>query len=335
MKKICVLLFAAMISVNFSAIAQLNTGTGSTWGELSPAEPLLLNENFQSFPFFHSDTNPDAGNSDNKFAEDGITVIYGYKNDTVDVPIIGSSSGKIKYYFYQCAFAPTWKTAYAFQGSVENTANVSDGFVEISRTYGSTPPTVHGWFIVDLREIDFVELIQWTHSSTGGNKRGVMCEFSIDNGTTWDTLRYQPGTNFGLSFTKDVTTGAKTANGYRCDPSAYGMTWEDGIWTDQPIMLRFAEAGGQTPRIHDLKVYGSYTPTAIKDVTDNGLKVYSYNKTIKVSELAEIVVYRIDGVLVKSAKNTNIVSLNEMPEGIYIVKAKAGNKTKTQKMFIK
>jgi hypothetical protein len=335
MKKIYVLLTLSMILWNFNLYAQLNTSTGITWGELSPSEPLVLNENFQGFEFFHTDPNTDAGNSDNKFAEDGITIIYGYKNDTVEVPIIGSASGKINYYFNQCAFAPAWKTAYAFQQEAENTANVTNGFVEISRDYASNPPTVRGWFIVDLRALDFVEVIQWTHSSTGGNKRGVMCEFSVDNGTTWDTLRYQPGSNFGLSFTKDVTTRVKTSNGYRCDPSAFGMTWEDGIWSDQPIMLRFAEAGGQTPRIHDLKVYGNYTATAVNEIADNGLKIYSFNKKIRISEVADVVIYRIDGAIIKSAKNTNLVSLDEMPDGIYLVKAKAGNKYKTTKVLIK
>ncbi len=335
MKKINILLVVTMILSNYSLFAQLNTSTGVTWGELSPSEPILLNENFQSFEFFHTDPNPDSGNSDNKFAEDGTTVIYGYKSDTVEVPIIGHPSGKINYYFNQCAFAPDWKTAYAFRDNVENTANVSDGFVEISRSYPSSPPTGHGWFIVDLRALDFVEVIQWTHSSTGGNKRGVMCEFSVNDGESWDTLRYQPGSAFGSSFTKDVTTREKTPNGYRCDPSAYGMTWEDGIWSNEPIMLRFAEAGGQTPRIHDLKVYGNYTPTAVTDVVDSGLKVFSYNKKIKISEVADVMVYRIDGVLVKSVKNTNLISMDEMPNGIYVVKANAGSKSKTSKVFIR
>jgi hypothetical protein len=47
------------------------------------------------------------------------------------------------------------------------------------------------------------------------------------------------------------------------------------------------------------------------------------------------VIYRIDGAIIKSAKNTNLVSLDEMPDGIYLVKAKAGNKYKTTKVLIK
>jgi len=319
--------------------AQLNTGTGSTWGDLSPGEPLLLNEKFQGFAFFHTDPDPNAGNSDNKLDNEG-NVIFGYKNDTVTVPIIGSATGKIFYYYYQCAFAPNWKTAYAYRDSLSgtgtpvNTLNVSNGFVEISRTYASNPPTVHGWFIVDLRQIEFVEVIQWSHSSTGGNKRGVLCEFSLDNGKTWDTLRYQPGTNFNASFTKDVTTREKTANGFRCDPSAYGMTWEDGIYAGR-IMLRFGEAGGQTPRIHDLKVYGTFSPaTTINDIEHNDLEIHAFHKQVVLSETADVAVYNLTGSLIFTGKNMRRFSLEGTPGGIYFVKARSGNKLKTVKVLI-
>lgn len=334
--KIFTFLMITFLVGNINVFAQLNTGTGSVWGELNPAEPLLLNENFQGFDFFHSDSVSNNGNSDNKFDIDGETIIYGYKSDSLDVPILNSTSGKIKYNYFQCAFAPEWKTAYASRDLSENTVNVSDGFVEISRTYASTPPTVHGWFIVDLRAIEFVEIIQWTHSSTGGNKRGVMCEFSVDDGATWDTLRYQPGGGlFGYSFTKDVFTRDKTPNGYRCDPSAYGMTWEDGIWAEN-IMLRFGECGGQTARIHDLKVYGTYTPTtSVRNIEADDFKIYSSNKTIFISEQAKVDVYSITGNIVHEAVNTNRISMNNFPNGIYLVKAQVGSKIKTSKVFIK
>lgn len=342
MKKIGLLILLAIVGFNYKLYAQLNTGTGPTWGELSPAEPLLIDENFQEFPFFHSDENPDQGNSENVFANDGTTIIYGYKQDTVQVPIIGSDVGNITYYFYQCAFAPEWKTAYAFQQETDNTPNVSDGFVEISRDYpyGEPPYTVHGWFTVDLREIDFVEVIQWSHSSTGGNKRGVMCEFSLDDGATWDTLRYQPGGAAYLgSFTKmvavDPADRVKTYNGYRCDPSAFGMTWEDGIWAEN-VMLRFSECGGQTPRIHDLKVYGTYSgSTAAKVITKDELTIYSFNRKIHISEPSNVNIYNVTGNLVKSASRVSNVSMDEMPAGIYIVKAESDLHRATAKVLIK
>lgn len=325
-------LFILLLS-HGTVIAQLNTGTGVPWGELSPVEQLVLDENFQSFEFFHSDDNADMGNSDNEFAADG-TIIHGYKNDTTYVPVLNGPGLQIGYYFNICSFAPDWKTAYAYRDGTENTENVSDGFVEISRNFPSDPPTVAGEFVVDLRALDFVEVIQWTHSSTGGNKRGAMLQFSLDDGTTWDTLRYQPGNAWDQSFTKDPVTGLKTPNGYRCDPSAYGMTWEDGVYTSN-VMLKFVEAGGQTPRIHDLKVYGTFTPTPVTNVFDNGLEIIQVDRTITVSEQADIAVFRSDGSLMKAVSDSEQVYLSELPTGIYVVRAQAKNKVQVVKVFLR
>ncbi len=316
------------------AMAQLNTGTGVAWGELAPVEPLALDEDFQGFEFFHSDETPDMGNSDNAYDGNG-GIIYGYKNDTTYVPVLNGPGLEIGYYFDQCAFAPEWKAAYAFRDEADNTENVSNGFVEISRDFGSDPPTVRGYFTVDLRDLDFVEVIQWSHSSTGGNKRGVQCDISLDDGITWDTLRYQPGNAWSESFTKDPTTGIKTPNGYRCDPSAYGMTWEDGVYASN-VMLRFLEAGGQTARIHDLKVYGTFTPiVGVNDVFDNDLAINQVNRLITVSEFADIAVFYPDGRLVKSVHNVEQVELNDLPNGIYIIRAYADQKVKAAKVFLR
>lgn len=332
--KIFTLIFFTLTGVSLNSMAQLDPGTGTGWGALAPSEPLQLNENFQGFQFFHSDVDSDKGNSDNIIDPVSGEIVYGYKSFTVKAPINNTQDSAVTYIFDQCAFAPAWKTAYAQKDGVENTPNVSNGFVEISRTYASTPPTVHGSFVVDLRKLDFVDVIQWTHSSTGGNKRGVLCEVSVDNGTTWDTLRYQPGVAWAGSFTKDVFTHVKTPNSYRCDPSAYGMVWEDGIWAEN-IMLRFGECGGQTARIHDLKVYGTYTTTSAKQISSDDLKIYSANKNIRISEQAKVAVYNLTGKIVKTADQTNNVSMAGMPVGIYLVKAIAGNKVKTSKVIIR
>lgn len=336
-EKFFTLLICLLIGVGFSAYAQLNLGSGVPWGTIGAGEPLVLNEDFSGFTFFHSDSSTDMGNSNNYYDTDGTTVIYGYKNDTIETAILGSQSGKIKYYFDQCAFAPEWITAGAYKDSGGQTPNVSDGFVEVSRDYdasGGYLPTVRGNFVVDLRALEFVEVIQWSHSSCGGNKRGVICEFSIDDGESWDTLRYQPGNAWGDSFTKDPGTGVKTANGYRCDPSAYGMTWEDGVFIDN-IMLRFGEAGGQVPRIHDLKVYGTYTPpTAVNVIDKDDLKIYSFDRRIRISEPADVAVYTISGNLVTQKMNTNIVNMNTVPTGIYLVKANRSGKTTVKKVVI-
>lgn len=326
-------LFIFLLS-NGIAIAQLNTGTGVEWGTLSPVEPLALDENFQGFEFFHSDETSDMGNSDNAYASDG-SIIHGYKSFTASIDVIGGNGLKVSYSCDLCAFAPDWAAAYSFRDGVENTENVSDGFVEISRDYPSDPPTVRGHFVVDLRALDFVEVIQWTHSSTGGNKRGVQCDFSLDDGATWDTLRYQPGNAWSDSFTKDPTTGIKTSNGFRCDPSAYGMTWEDGVYASN-VMLRFLEAGGQTARIHDLKVYGTFTPLSpVTNTYDNGLEIVQANRQVSVSERADITVFHADGRLAKAIPDAEQVFLSELPSGVYILRAQAGEKVKVAKVFLR
>jgi hypothetical protein len=183
-----------------------DTGTGTGWGKLSPGEPMVLNENFRGFAHFHSDAQPNEGNSNN-LDVDGV-VVYGYTNLEHSVKYIGSEH-KANYSFYQCAFAPNWDTAYGYRDSVAGTSttattpSVSRGFVEISRTFGASGgalPTVHGHFIVDLRNLEMVEVIQYTHSSTGGNRRGFLLEYSIDDSLTWDTLRFQPGNAWSTSF---------------------------------------------------------------------------------------------------------------------------------------
>ncbi len=338
MKERIITLFVFIVFVcGFKAYSQ-DDGIGTGWGNLFPSEPLVLNENFMGFSFFHTDNNPDSGNSENSIDPVSGDVIFGYKEDSLEIPFLGSQFSKAKYVFKQCAFAPEWSSAYAYKNASENTQNVSDGFVEISREDNvySSVPTIRGYMILDLRQLEYVEIIQWTHSSTGGRKRGVMLEISLDDGNTWDTLRYQPGENFMASFTKDFSFGepVKTFNEYRCEPSGYGMVWEDGIWTDN-VMLRFREAGGQTPRIHDIKVHGTLkVQTAIGDKILNDFKVFSYGKSIRVSKLANIDVYNLSGKKVLSAQHTNYLQLDNVREGIYFVRAKVNDVIKTSKVLI-
>ena len=331
-------LILAVFGLCLTSYAQDTQSTGSGWGGLFPSEALVINDNFMGYDFFHSDAAPDEGNSNNSIDPVSSEVVYGYTNRVFDVPFIGAEATKATYDCYQCAFAPEWSTAYAYKNATESTPNVSDGFVEVSRDYGSNPGEIAGYFIVDLRELAFVEIIQWTHSSCGGNKRGVLVEISLDDSLTWDTLRYQPGENWAASFTRDPGTGVDTENEYRCDPSAYGMVWEDGIWSEN-VMLRFKVAGGQVPRIHDLKVYGIVTdpgtPSSAEDINKNLLKIYSYDKMVRISEPANVNVYNITGKLVKTVENSNVVAMNDLTKGVYIVKAQAGTRLKTTKVFVK
>ncbi len=327
----------------FSAQAQLSTGTGTGWDGLQPSSSLLIDENFQGYEFFHTDENTDEGNSDNSIDETTFEFISGYKCDTTEYTLLESDQA-VTFIFDSCAFAPEWYTAWGYRDALSaddldnillyQTENVSKGFVEVSRDAPYGVGSFRGYFIVDLRDLEYVEAIQYSHSSTGGNKRGIQVDFSLDDGATWDTLRYQPGNTWSESFTKDIYTGVKTSNGYRCDPSAYGMLWEDAIY-ESGIMLRFLECGGQTIRLHDFKVYGDLKDpkSAVKDVKENTIKVYSHNGIARLSEEANVNVYNLSGVQVKSLQNTSSVSLKEFPRGLYIFKMETRGVTETTKVI--
>jgi hypothetical protein len=333
-------LFASLCVVaGTMTVSAQDLGTGTGWDVIGTSSKLLINENFQGFKHFHSDEHTNQGNS-NSYDVDGV-IKYGYTNLDSTIKFPGSEL-TAKYDFKQCAFAPEWGVAYSIvQGTGEaadpnpTTSRVSKGFVEISRNYqatGGALPTIKGHFIIDLRAVETVEVIQYTHSSTGGNRRGFMLEFSVDDSLTWDTLRFQPGNAWSSSFTKDIFTLEKTANTFNCQPSANGMVWEDGIYTGN-LMLRFSEAGGQTPRIHDLKVYGDLPIDNSKvNPFENNLKVFYSKGTVRVSKESSVSIYTLSGVKLKSEKGVRTLSIQELPSGIYIVKAENQGSVKSIKV---
>lgn len=312
------------------------TSAGTGWGELNPAETLLVNENFQDFEFFHSDENPDQGNSDHAIDENSGEIVRNYK--TIEKSLVAEGA-EIKFHFTECAFAPEWSTAYAYKNQTENTDGVSNGFVETSRfdTIYSQIHTDRGYVLVDLSELESVEIIQYSHSSTGGSKRGIMVEFSTDKGATWDTLRYQPGSNYSASFTKDPFTREKTSNAFNCDPSAYGMLWEDAIyWYDGNFMLRFRECGGQTVRLHDLKIYGTAGTSASALYVNRSLQIKLIEQSIVLDKAVEnIDVYMITGKKMLSGINTTTLDVHALKPGVYLVRAMNAGKVFSEKIVIK
>lgn len=339
-KLFSVMLFAVGIYMSNAAFAQdeevvLNPNPGTGWATINPTEPLVINEKFQGFKHFHSDSTTDMGNSDNAVDEFTGETIPGYMDLDTSFLFTGSKSWKVYYDFDTCAFAPTWKAAYAFRDTVENTSGVSNGFVEISRKHSSG--TKRGYFTVDLRELDFVEAIQYSHSSTGGNKRGLTVQYSIDNGETWDSLRYQAGSSWSASFSTDIFTKERTVSPYNCQLSAYGLLWEDAIYSEN-LMLRFLESVGQTVRLHDLKVYASLKPDIIdaaNRMSNADFAIRIADKQVMFSKTADVEVYNMAGVLMKSSKNAKNIFIGDMPNGVFIIKATSDGFAKCKKIVIR
>lgn len=309
------------------------------WSE--PSTSLILNENFQGYDHFYSKANSNSGTSAGTMnpelePEDPNYITFGFKNMTIQKKLVGNPNS-VPFDFYQCAFAPEWMTAYAFKdedneaGTGANTPNVSNGFVEISRDWPNDF-NIPGYFEIDLSSIPYIELIQYTHSSTGGNKRGLLLEFSLDGGANWDTLRFQSG-NQNTSFTKDIIDpDVVTKNNFNCQPSAYGMTWEEALYFtpeeeyDDNLRIRFSPAMNQGLRIHDIRIYGEF-PVKIKENTINELGLKFFNNIVTSNENADITIYSLTGMAVKQVSNTMSISTEELPSGVYIVNATSGNKT--------
>lgn len=334
-------LFAfTLLMFPLAAIAQ-DFGTGTGWTGLQPTESLVIDENFQGFEFFHTDEHSNQGNSEHKIDETTLEEIPGYIDFDSTFSFLNSTV-TASYSFIQCAFAPNWGVAYSINGDTgepvdpdPTTEGVSVGFVEISRLdeIYSAVPTSRGYLTVDLTNLEFVEAIQYSHSSTGGNRRGILVEYSKDGGASWDSLRYQPGNNYAASFTTDVFTGDRTPNSINCTPSANGMLWEDAI-NDDGLMIRFLEAGGQTVRLHDLKVYGSLPSISSNSLLEkNKLKIVG--KSLIMNEQSMVQVYTVSGALITKRAAVKKMDLSHLENGVYILKVNSKGVDFSQKIVIR
>lgn len=327
-REIFTLLTVALIGASMSLNAQNPESTGTGWETLMPGEPLVLEEDFSGFEFLHSDSIPDAGNSSNNadWSE------MGHRDDATSFVIAMGSKDTLFYDFYHCAFAPNWIAAWAFAPDKEGDmpAGMSPGFVEISREWFKDPHwTVAGHFILDLRQLAFVEVVQYSHSSCGGTKRGFTLAMSTDDGVTWDTVRLHFNTYSYSDFDEQFEH-------YNCDKSAFGMMWEDEIYKSN-VMLRWTQDPyPQAVRLHDVLVFGTITnPSSIEAVYDTEIDINCRHRIIMLSEVADIGIYDLKGSLLKRADNVQNYAVRDIPDGVYIVRAKTSDKITTRKLMIK
>jgi hypothetical protein len=334
------LICATFLAAGYGLYAQ-DDGIGTGWNEnYIPSEPMVLNEDFTHFEFFGNWQHTANSNSKPKVKDNG-EIIPGVKSGEKTITYLESDI-ELTYTYDSCAFAPEWGVAASVDPDTgepldpdPTTDGVSDGFVEIGRRgYGDKQA---GYFIIDLRALDYLEGIQYSHSSTGGTRRGFILFYSEDDGQNWDTLRYQLGDHYSLNFTEDPLDGSRTPNNIRCTPSANGMLWEEALYTSKKLMLKFEAANNIEPqavRIHDFKVYGTLPESnAVGDMANlNDLKVYLNKNTLNISKRSDVNVYSIAGNLVKSAYDVKSLKVNNLQRGVYIVQAKAGNIVTTQKI---
>jgi hypothetical protein len=335
------LICAIFLAAGYGLYAQ-DQGTGTGWNEnYIPSEPMVLNEDFSHFEFYGNWQHTANSNSkpivDEQTGETTPGLMSGEKTITYL-----ESDVEHTYTWDSCAFAPEWGVAASVDQDTGDpldpdptTDGVSDGFVEVGRRgYG----TLGGSFIIDLRKLDYLEGIQYSHSSTGGTRRGFILFYSKDDGQTWDTLRYQLGDHYSLNFTEDPFDGSRTPNDINCTPSANGMLWEEALYSTDKLMLKFEAANNIEPqavRFHDFKVYGTLAESnAVGNIANlSDLKVYLNKNTLKVSKRSNVNVYSLAGSLVQSAINVERLNVSGLQRGVYIVKAQAGNKVTTQKII--
>ena len=139
------------------------------------------------------------------------------------------------------------------------------------------------------------------------------------------------------SFTNYDVISAKYASVFKPLSSAGMFTWtgietldsgNDGAYnlqTNAPIYAYFQSLSKYEMYIHGIKVMATTNPAGVEEAEVGKDKIFFFNNTISLNEEAQIEVYNVAGVKVKSAFATQL-SLEDMSKGIYIVKT--GNNTR-------
>ena len=66
----------------------------------------------------------------------------------------------------------------------------------------------------------------------------------------------------------------------------------------------------------------------------NDIEIVQVNRRISVSETSDLAIFRTDGSLTRTVSDADQVDVSDLPSGIYIVRAQAGKKVKTEKVFL-
>lgn len=308
------ILFFFASTMCLSSYAYDLTGGGTGWGVSGIAEagyPIIMNENFQNWTSYTSITDTSV------FVTGGTAAcssIWYPDTTNIKVPVYSNSTktgDSCALRLVSCAVAPSYWSQYHYDPTKTTYSSTlaSKGYVEIGRTTSAPIAPSEGALITPV--FSYVEGIQYSFSSTGGNKRGFTLWYSTDKGVTWTALRNETGSTGG--------TG-----GVNLLASGYGILFEDLVELSN-VMFKFTTCSTnvQIVKIHDLIVYGTYATTTagVSSATSSSLQITTSQNYITTSQEANVNIYTISGSAVSSEKNVTEVSTENLPSGVYIVKA--------------
>jgi hypothetical protein len=340
--------FAATVKAQYTVEGPLLATTGWGWTTITLADnqKLVIDENFQDWPANHNLAN-------NSSATKGRAAATAYTNWEQEITLGDGTKANIT--LFKCASTPTGlsqnKIEYTaktdpddgvYEGKALNYRNgaiadpekgepLSVGFLEVGRIANNgSDPAAHS--TVTLPPIAGAQIIQYSYSSLGGNKRAIKLERSVDNGTTWTIVRNSPKadvddptTLLGEGAAEQLTN--PYLNGYYC--SAAGVYIEDIIGDgSETVTLRFSindgldgngnVAAAQDYRLHDLKVIALSGTDAIPTVSVPLTQIIGQKGQITITGAqAPVTIYTPTGQKA-AALQTGSRTLT-LPAGIYLV----------------
>lgn len=354
MKRITFLLFVVILASitnaqsSYLSADSLTTETGWGWKTtiLSSNQALAINENFQDWPLKHNQPN-------NSVATKARASVDAYADWNQEITLGDGTKANIS--MIKCASAPQGLSQNkieftskndpddgVYQGNAIKYPNgqipdpeigspLSVGFLEVSRksSNGTVSAGVGYDGSVTLPAILGAQIVQYSYSSLGGNKRGIILQRSVDNGDTWTDVRNPsatacswPNTENGGNSSTAVLGENRFLSGYYC--SGAGVYIEDVIGDGtESVMLRFTVHNGQDFRLHDLKVIKLTSGSSISKTNSSTTIIMGKKGQIEIADAQEdVIVYNITGQKIATLLPNQGSHTVTVPSGVYLVAEK-------------